>query len=1105
MKNILKKSLILALGCFMAKNISASTDFSKLNYNGENSIPSGYTLSTTNPPQLGQAKAGLSEGGYYINISNGGAASLTNNIPNKRFMSFVIDEDCSVNIHFYSSSTNRELHICTDDGRGSVASNKVTTKDVDHELSYTFSNITKSTTCYFYGQSNSNLYLTKITFTAAAPPTPVSSVSVAPTTLTLEEGEEGTLTATVLPNDASNKAITWSSSAEGVATVDQNGKVTAIAEGTATITVTSQADNTKKATCAVTVKKATTVRPVESISLSPSTLTLTEGGSSQLTVTFTPTNATNKGLTWASSNTRVATVSNGLVSAIAAGTTTITATSDDGGKTATCAVTVKEATPVPATNLTIHEPEVYEDSKGYHTPLAIFDNREYEVYYMTRDGDSKFIIATTNADKTAGITNIGTNEYSCTAKDGWFRFSGTGWSSASDAVGNEFSTMSRRLDMDNTCEFSMHISGFDQFAIVARDKKKDTSSAQNKPDDNRFLEIYVDDVLRTEDYFNTNPTIRRYDITPKEHVIRVVHKGSEKSAMYAFSLRVSQSPRVRHLQGNDSTQNVLVAQSIKDITYRVKYNEETRLVWEGAEATGITLTKGGTAGVADSMIVSGAPICDAGDYTYRVVTYQNGAEASSVKGKLHVSTKLETLTELQGEGYVGEDIDEFQFRFYAKDVSSVSVAWKDNNAPAGISTYSNGNIFIIGGVPTTTGNYEFTVSVAGGNSFDGTLTINSSELGSNPALYFYKTSNYENDIVYKTIKAKGFTPAPRKAKKSGMRALDQLNKFDLIVISEDVDADNEEVLDIIRNTEVTVPVLNLKSFTYSTSRLGWGYPNNGYNRNTKITVMQPTHPIFKGLYAIQNGALDILNLPADSLTHGIMPSDIYQPHNTVCLAIAPKNGIEYMTEGDLAVAIHEIPVDQRSGKYILFPVGNEASLNNNGTRLLQNIVDYLTDASVSGVALPELKISSLVVNGAAATIDEDAATITLTLPSGTDLSALRPDITLADQSTLVTPASGEAQDFSKALYGLTYTVSDYINRRAYQVIISAEGTGWEDNEYQGIYFDGLTLHNPNGVALYVLDVTGRIVAYSNSDVDMSAYNNGLYLISTRNFTLKIMR
>ena len=169
----------------------------------------------------------------------------------------------------------------------------------------------------------------------------VTSVSLNKDSLSLEPGGSEALTATVTPDNATNKNVTWSSSAEGVATVDANGNVTAVAQGTATITVTAADGSGVKATCSVTVSAPAAV-PVESVSLNKIELTLTEGDSETLTATIAPTDATNQKVTWSSNAPGVATVdADGKVTAVAEGAATITVTTEDGNKTATCTVTVE--------------------------------------------------------------------------------------------------------------------------------------------------------------------------------------------------------------------------------------------------------------------------------------------------------------------------------------------------------------------------------------------------------------------------------------------------------------------------------------------------------------------------------------------------------------------------------------------------------------------------------------------------------------------------------------------------------------------------------------------------------------------------------------------
>ena len=164
---------------------------------------------------------------------------------------------------------------------------------------------------------------------------PVSSISLNKNILDLALGSTETLTATILPENATNKNILWNSSDTNIATIDNTGKVTAVKVGKAIITATSQ-DGGKTATCEVNV-----TQPVGGITLDKTTLDLNVGQSDTLTATITPNDATNKNVTWSSSDSSIATVdNNGKVTGIAPGTATITVTTEDGKKTATCTVTV---------------------------------------------------------------------------------------------------------------------------------------------------------------------------------------------------------------------------------------------------------------------------------------------------------------------------------------------------------------------------------------------------------------------------------------------------------------------------------------------------------------------------------------------------------------------------------------------------------------------------------------------------------------------------------------------------------------------------------------------------------------------------------------------
>jgi len=171
----------------------------------------------------------------------------------------------------------------------------------------------------------------------------VTSVSLNKTTDTLTVGGTDTLTATILPTNATSDTVTWATSDTTIAKVDATGNVTAIEVGTATITATTT-DGGKTDTCKVIVNPAVSVVPVTAVSLNKTTDGLTIGDIDMLTAIISPVTATNKIVTWTTSDTTIAKVdATGKVTGINIGTATITATSVDGSKMATCNVTVDAA------------------------------------------------------------------------------------------------------------------------------------------------------------------------------------------------------------------------------------------------------------------------------------------------------------------------------------------------------------------------------------------------------------------------------------------------------------------------------------------------------------------------------------------------------------------------------------------------------------------------------------------------------------------------------------------------------------------------------------------------------------------------------------------
>ncbi len=148
-------------------------------------------------------------------------------------------------------------------------------------------------------------------------------------------GETLTLHATISP-DGTNPNVTWTSNDGAVAAVSSSGVVSALKAGTATITATTVDGSNKSASCQITVKQYAT-----GVALYKTSATMYTGGKLRMQATVSPSDTSDKSLTWSSSDTAVATVANGLVTAIKAGNVTITATTADGSnKSVACEITV---------------------------------------------------------------------------------------------------------------------------------------------------------------------------------------------------------------------------------------------------------------------------------------------------------------------------------------------------------------------------------------------------------------------------------------------------------------------------------------------------------------------------------------------------------------------------------------------------------------------------------------------------------------------------------------------------------------------------------------------------------------------------------------------
>jgi len=192
-------------------------------------------------------------------------------------------------------------------------------------------------------------------------------------TITLDQSEviirkknTVTLTPAVYPTSLEDKSVTWESSDESVATVSDDGVVTGVKSGVVTITCTSNATGLS-ATCKVIVG---------TITLSKSSATIIVGNTVTLTPTVYPTTLEDQSVTWKSSNTKVATVKNGKVKAVKAGTATITCTSNATGLSTTCKITVKKsasARTIDGEDAELTDIEIVEEKPAAEEPFDVYD------------------------------------------------------------------------------------------------------------------------------------------------------------------------------------------------------------------------------------------------------------------------------------------------------------------------------------------------------------------------------------------------------------------------------------------------------------------------------------------------------------------------------------------------------------------------------------------------------------------------------------------------------------------------------------------------------------------------------------------------------------
>lgn len=264
----------------------------------------------------------------------------------------------SVNLDFHELKLNTGgSHTLSASVLPASTSNKAVTWKTSSSKIATVSNTGKVTA---YGEGTCTITVTTAdgsnktdtcTITVKTEVVDVESVTLNKTSTEIGVGQTEILSVSVLPTNASNKGVTWTSSSSTIASVSSSGLVTAKKVGECDITVKSKADTSISATCHVTVKPVS----VTGVSLDEEEFDLGQGKSKTLTASVLPSNATDKSVSWSTSNSSVASVSSsGVVTAKAIGSATITATTTDGGFTASATINVVESSGLDDSTLLVY-------------------------------------------------------------------------------------------------------------------------------------------------------------------------------------------------------------------------------------------------------------------------------------------------------------------------------------------------------------------------------------------------------------------------------------------------------------------------------------------------------------------------------------------------------------------------------------------------------------------------------------------------------------------------------------------------------------------------------------------------------------------------------
>lgn len=323
-----------------------------------------------------------------------GSDSLTNPYGKLKDYAKAIVEVCEkYNIYVYDAYKKGGMPINTTQGRSLYTVDGLHLNDTGHEK------LGKSLSTFLLYSEVGGCFNTNEVVS-------VESITLNKTTLNLAVGVTETLSYTILPDEATNKNVQWSSSNTNVATVN-NGLVTTIKDGQVTITVTT-VDGNKKSECLLTVGTGISSNPVTGINIDKTEMTISVGDETTIIANVIPSYADNKTIIWSNGGSDVASVNNGVVTGLKAGSCVITATTQDGGYSKSCNVTVEETIVVPQPSF-VGKTVTFTGAGSYPsgvTNITLLINNSETLSYV--NGDSLVAnIKYSNATKTLSTSNNG--------------------------------------------------------------------------------------------------------------------------------------------------------------------------------------------------------------------------------------------------------------------------------------------------------------------------------------------------------------------------------------------------------------------------------------------------------------------------------------------------------------------------------------------------------------------------------------------------------------------------------------------------------------------------------------------------------------------------